>query len=138
MIKKLIKVPKNECFYFGKRLISFISGNKESCFSELLEDKGWLIFPYKDSNEIDPNIIIFNNKYILSDQIDFLDNDNIKLFTKYKIGIIITDIQNITEEESIFFNDIIDISSLKNYYQTELSLKEFKDKILNIGKISVD
>lgn len=132
MIKRLIRVPKNECYYFCKRLFFSISGNAQSCFAECLNQQGWLVYPYQENNEVDPNILIFTNKYLLEDQINFLnDSENGKLYTKYKLGIIITDIEDISEEYLNFFDDIIDISSLQDYYQTELSLDTFKSNLFN-------
>lgn len=133
MIKKLVIVPKNEHYYFCKRLFFSMFGDIGATFAECIESQGWVGYPYYNNSIEEPNILLFANKENFSKQMGLLDySENGNIYTKYRLGVIITDKTDISVIEKEFFDEVIDLSSLLDYYKTELSLKEFIKKLLDI------
>lgn len=132
MNKKLVIVPKNESYYFCKRIFFSIFGEVCNCFADCLNLQGWVCYPsYKESN--DPDVLLFSKSYNFSYMIKLLDDsDTGKIYTNYRLGILITDKQDISDSDKEFFNEIIDISSLKDYYETELNLDQFIEKLYKL------
>ena len=135
--KKLIRVPKNEAYYFCKRIFFHIYGDVGCCFADTLENIGWVGYPSYTSENNEPNILLFSDEQHLSQAIEVLNNSDKRstLYCKYNIGIIITDAEAMDIEQLEFFDKIVDLTSLKDYYQTELSLDIFIRHTLKMDNI---
>ena len=121
MITKIVKVPKNETYEFCKRILSTINGSKYMTYVDTLELIGWVGYPYNANNE-DLNLLLFANN------IDSLNKVYLMEYSvEYTYKIIITDVE--FDDTQFEVSDIIDISLLNDYYQTELSLGDFIERI---------
>lgn len=135
--KKLIRVPKNEAYYFCKRIFFHIYGDVGCCFADTLENIGWVGYPSYTSENNKPNILLVSDEQHLSHAIEILNNSDKRntLYCEYNIGIIITDAEAMSVEQIEFFDQIIVLTSLQDYYQTELSLDKFIKDTLNLEQI---
>lgn len=113
----LIRVPENELSSFGKRIFFEINGDICCTFANKIDENGYLCYPFNNKN---------NEKILLLFAYGRLQLDTaVALQTSYTSKkIIITEAQNKEIEDY----EILDISNLKDYYQTELSLDKFIDK----------
>lgn len=134
MIKKMIRVPKYEAYYFCKRIFFSILGDACNSFSDCILESGWVAYPYYTDKVSEPNLLLFSNEQNLSNIISIIDDKNPNMHCKYNIGIIITDAEAMSIEQIEFFDEIIDLTSLKDYYQTELSLDTFIKNVLELTK----
>ena len=127
MKKKLVKVPKKETYYFCKRVFFEIIGTEGAPVGNMLEQHGYVAYPYDREEYDEPILLLFaNNKRGFNDSYNLLNIKDRPYFTKYRLGIIITDI----ECDETLFDEVIDISSLQDYYQTELSLDLFIEDLM--------
>lgn len=127
-MKKIVKVPEKEAYYFCKRLFFSIFGDSCMAFANCLENLGWVGHPYYTGENGDVTILYFANN------IDRFDEIINKSYTAKQDVIIVTDIQysaiTLMEEYGIDSDDMIDITNLEDYYQTELNLNKFIKNIL--------
>lgn len=127
-MKKIVKVPENEAYYFCKRLFFSIFGDACMAFANCLKNLGWVGHPYYTGKEDEVIILYF------ADNIDKFNEIIDKVYTAKQDVIIITDIQvpviNLIEQQGFDSDNIVDISNLEDYYNTELNLDKFIKNIL--------
>lgn len=136
MIKKLIRVPTNESYYFCKRIFFHIYGDIGSVFANKIDADGFICYPYyntKDS-ESDPNLLVFCKETELDNIISFLNEYDTNIYCNYNTAIVITDAESMTTTQINFFDELVDLTSLQEYYQVELSLSSFIKNTLKINR----
>lgn len=119
MVTKIVKVPTNEAYPFCKRFFFALFGTHFECFGDCIAQSGWVGYPYYQKEDPDPILILFARR---NDELQkcYSEYNN----SGYKLKIIITDVPNDLEAD-----EIIDLTDFEKYFQTELSLKDFINKI---------
>lgn len=127
-MRKIVKVPEKEAYYFCKRLFFNIFGDACMAFANCLDNLGWVGHPYYSDKDSDVIVLYFTN------DIERFNEIINKSYSVKENIIIITDIQvpilNLTEQQGFDYDNIIDISNLEDYYNTELNLDKFVKNIL--------
>ena len=124
---KLVKVPKNEEYTFGRLIFKRLLGDDDLVFGNIMNKQGWMGYPY--NSDEGPNLILVANEENIE---EILNKLRIALQNGYRMYIVITSATNLNIElnESWVFNEIIDLSSYKEYYETELNFDKFADSLL--------
>lgn len=133
MITKIVKVPKREAYYFCKRLFFSEVGNASIPFADVLDQMGWVAYPYYKETSEDILLLFANTE----DTFEYTCNINI---SHVDIKIIITDIDvhNNLRNKSTNDYELIDISNLEDYYKIELNLKSFVNNLLDTESKNLD
>lgn len=128
---KIVKVPKKEAYYFCKRMFFNMFGDVGMAFANCLEDQGWVGHPYYME---DDRVILL---YFIND-VERFDYIVYPYTTSKKISIVVTDVEvpnmNLSEQYGIALSNIIDLTNLEDYYNTELNLDTFVKNILKEEK----
>ena len=125
---KVVKVPKKEAYYFCKRMFFNVFGEPGLAFANCLDNQGWVGHPYY--MEDDRVILLY-----FANDVERLDYILVPYTTSKKISIIVTDVEvpsiNLSEQYGIDLDNIVDLTNLEEYYNTELNLDTFVKNILS-------
>ena len=124
---KLVKVPKNEEYTFGRLIFKRLLGDDGLVFGNIMNKQGWMGYPY--NSDEGPNLILVVNEENIE---EILNKLRIALQNNYRMYIVITSATNLSDvlKESWVFNETIDLSSYKEYYEVELNFNEFANNLL--------
>lgn len=118
----IVKVPEKETYYFCKRMFFTMFGEPGLAFANAYERRGWVGYPYYLKSD---DLILLFFAEDLKDYRDILSHYPSNVVYNYT-KIIITSLDIGDDNLKIY-----DISNLKDYYETELDMKEFISKVLN-------
>lgn len=128
---KIVKVPEKEAYYFCKRMFFNLFGEGGLAFANCLYNQGWVGYPYY--MEDDRVILLY-----FADDVESFNHLAVPYTSSKKIAIIVTDIEvpvlNLSEEYGVSLDNIIDLTNLEEYYNTELNLEKFVKNILKVEK----
>ena len=124
---KLVKVPKNEEYTFGRLIFKRLLGDDGLVFGNIMNKQGWMGYPY--NSDEGPNLILVANEENIE---EILNKLRIALQNNYRMYIVITSATNLSAvlKEPWVFGETIDLSSYKEYYEVELNFNEFANSLL--------